>query len=155
MEKKCTPTIVPFLIMLSMMLSITGCANPYIGKMAKPAHSLNDWGFRRVERDFFVLNIEYTVKDNQITFDGNVVCKNSTGNIGRDSAATGWGTADSARLSIDFFFLDSSDMVIGQETERLRENGEICKPRHFNTTFPYKDTYKSIEYRMSGKLYAW
>ena len=144
-----------FIVMSLMIVTASGCTHPDIGKMGNPAHALNDWGFKRYEMDPLVLNVEYTVKGNEITFDGDLTCKGPTGNTGADSASTGWGTAERAVLTLTFLFLDSSDIVVGRETERMMEQGEICLPRHFKVTYPYKDTYKSVAYQGHADLEIW
>lgn len=134
-------------MMFFVALSLSACTHPDMGETRIPNHSLNSWGFKQIEMDPLILKIEYTTTANEITFDGNIVCKDSKGNIGAASASTGWGDAEEAVLTLTFFFLDSSDIVVGRETETLMEKGEICIPRHFKVTFPYKNTYKSVAYR--------
>ena len=134
------------------ILSLMSCTHPDIGGTKIPNHSLNNWGFKQIDMDPLILKVEYTTTANEITFDGNVECKNYDGNVGAASASTGWGTAEEAVLTLTFFFLDSSDKIVGRETETLMDTREICMPRHFKVTFPYNNTYKSVAYRGQVKL---
>jgi len=121
-------------IITIILFLLSGCANPIIGKSAKPHlyFSQSGNGHKSIRHKHIILDFDYTInkQKNEISFDGSLNCnKNSE----RD-----WYFAD---IKLRLIFINSENLIMAEEPYFTLDSEHFCNPKIFKGTYPYNEDY--------------